>query len=65
MSWGRVVVPDPELGAEIPELMIVKLFPIVRHQGSRDTKPAYYGTPNEVAYLLFCNSAKGSALPIW
>ena len=53
MSWGRVVVPDPELGAKIPELKIIELLPIVRHQGPRDTKPAYYGTSNEVAYLLF------------
>ena len=53
MSWGQVVVPDPELGTEIPELRIVKLLPIIRHQGPRDTKPAYYGAPNEVAYLLF------------
>ena len=29
MSWGRVVVPNPELGTEIPELRIVELFPIV------------------------------------
>ena len=24
-----------------------------------DTKPVYYGTPNEVAYLLFCDSSQG------
>ena len=53
MSWGQVIVPDPELGTEIPELKIVELLPIVWNQGSRDTKPSYYGTPNEVAYLLF------------
>ena len=53
MSWGRVVVPDPELGVEILELRIVELLPIVRHHGPRDTKFAYYGAPNEVAYLLF------------
>ena len=29
MSWGQVVVPDSELGTEIPELRIVELFPIV------------------------------------
>ena len=59
MSWGRVVVPDPELGTEIPELRIVELLPIIQHQGSRDTKPAYYGMPNEVTYLLFCDSGQG------
>ena len=59
MSWGRVVVPNSELDTEIPELRIVELFPIVLHQDSRDTKPAYYGTPNEVAYLLFCDSSQG------
>ena len=59
MSWGRVVVLDPELGTEIPELRIVELLPIIRHQGPRDTKPAYYGTPNEVAYLLFHDGSQG------
>ena len=29
MSWGQVVVPDPELGTEIPEFKIIELFPIV------------------------------------
>ena len=58
MSWGRVVVLDPELGIEIPELRIVELLPIIRYQSSRDTKPANYGTPNEVAYLLLCDSSQ-------
>ena len=58
MSWGRVVVLDPELGTEIPKLRIVELLPIVRHQGSWDTKPANYGAPNEVAYLLFYDSSQ-------
>ena len=29
MSWGRVVVLDSELSAEIPELRVVKLLPII------------------------------------
>ena len=58
MSWGRVVVLDPELGIEIPELRIVELLPIIRYQGSRNTKPVNYGTLNEVAYLLFCDSSQ-------
>ena len=53
MSWGRVVIPDPELGAKIPKLRIVELLPILRHQGPRDTNPEYNGAPYEVAYLLF------------
>ena len=57
MSCGQVVVPDYELGTEIPKLRIIELFPIVLHQGSWDTKLAYYGTPNEVTYLLFCDSS--------
>ena len=55
MSWGRVVVFDSELGAEIPELRIVELFPIIRHEGPRDPEPSYYRTPDEVAHLLFCD----------
>ena len=59
MSWGRVVVLDPELGTEIPEVRIVELLPIIRHQGPRDTKSTYYGTPNEFVYLLFCDGSQG------
>ena len=55
MSWGRVVVLDSELSAEIPKLRIVELFPIIRHEGPRDPKPAYYRTPDEVVYLMFCD----------
>ena len=58
MSWGRVVVFDLELGTEIPDLRIVELLPIIRHQGSLDAKLANYGTPDEVAYLLFCDSSQ-------
>ena len=59
MSWGRVLVLDPELGTEIPELRIVELLPIIRYQGPWDTKPSYYGMPNEVAYLLFRDGSQG------
>ena len=45
MSWGRVVVPDFELNAEVPELRIVELFPIIRYEGPRDPEHAYYGIP--------------------
>ena len=55
MRWGRVVVLDSELSAEIPELKIVELFPITRHEGPRDLEPAYYRTLDKVAYLLFCD----------
>ena len=55
MSWGLVVVLDSELGAEIPKLRIVELFPIIRHKGPRDPEPVYYRMPDEVAYLLFCD----------
>ena len=59
MSWGEVLVPDPELGIEIPELRIVELLPIIRHQGPWDIKPAYYGAPNEVVYLLLRDGSQG------
>ena len=55
MGWGRVVVPDSELGTEIPKLRIVELFPIVRHEGPRDPKSTYYKAPDEVKYLLLCD----------
>ena len=53
MSWGRVVVLDSELRAEIPKLRIVELFPIVGHEGPRDSKSTYYKALDEVAYLMF------------
>ena len=52
MSWGLVVILDTELGVEISELGIIELFPIIRYQGSRDSEPANYGTPDKVTYLL-------------
>ena len=55
MSWGRVVVLDSKLSAEIPKLRFVELFPIVRHEGPRDPKSTYYKATDEVAYLLFCD----------
>ena len=55
MGWGRVVVPDSELDTEILKLRIVKLFPIVRHEGPRDPKFPYNKAPDEVAYLLLCD----------
>ena len=55
MSWGRVVVLDSELSAEIPELRVIELLPIIGHEGPWDPEPAYYRAPDEVAYLLFCD----------
>ena len=55
MSWGRVVVLNSELGAKIPELKIIELFHVIRHEGPRDPKPTYYRTPDIVAYLLLCD----------
>ena len=59
MSWGRVVVIDSELSAEIPKLRIVELFPIIKHEGPRDPKSTYYKAPDEVVYLLFCDHCQG------
>ena len=50
------------LGTEIPELRIIELFPIIRHEGPRDHEPAYYRTPDEVAYILLCNYCQGFGL---
>ena len=55
MSWGRVVVLDFELSAEISELRVVELLPIIGHKGPRDLEPAYYRALDEVAYLLLCD----------
>ena len=62
MSWGRVVVLDSKLSAEILELRIVELFPIIRYEGPRDPEPAYYRTPDKVAYLCYVIVSKGLAL---
>ena len=37
------------------ELGVVKLFSVVRYQGSWDTKPASDGSPHKIAYLLLCD----------
>ena len=58
MSWGQVVVLDPELGIEIPELRIVELLPIIRHRGSWDAKLVNYGAPDKAACLLFYDSSQ-------
>ena len=58
MSWGRVLVLDPELSTEIPELRIVELLPIIRHQGFWDAKPANYRALDKAVYLLFCDSSQ-------
>ena len=50
-----MVVLDFELCAEILELRIVELFPIIRHEGPRDPEPVYYRTPDEVTYLMLCD----------
>ena len=55
MNWGRVIVIDSELSAEIPELRIVELFPIIRHEGPRDPESAYYRTLDEVTYIMLCD----------
>ena len=61
MSWGRVVVLDSELGAEISELRIVELFPVIRHEGPRDLESAYYRTPTKLRTFCSVIVAKGSA----
>ena len=48
-------VLDSELNAEIPELRVVELFPIIGHEGPRDPELAYYRAPDEVACLMFCD----------
>ena len=52
MSWGRIVILDSELGAKFLKFEVVELLFIIKHQCFWDSKPAYYGTPNEVMYLL-------------
>ena len=55
MSCGRVVVLNSEIGAEFPELKIIELFPVIKHEGSRDPESAYHRTLDGVAYLLLCD----------
>ena len=52
MSWGQIVIFDFELGAKVFEFQVVELLSIIRYQCFWDSEPAYYGTPNEVMYLL-------------
>ena len=52
MSWGRIVILDSKLGAKVFEFQVVELLSIIRYQCFWDSEPAYYGTPNEVTYLL-------------
>ena len=44
---------NSELGAKVFEFQVVELLSIIRHQCFWDSEPTYYGSPNEVAYLLF------------
>ena len=55
MCWGRVVILNSELSAEISEFGVVELLSVVRHQGSWDTKAAYDGPPYKIVFLLFCD----------
>ena len=52
MSWGRIVILDSELDAEVFEVQVVELLAIIKYQCFCDFKPAYYGTPHEVTYLF-------------
>ena len=52
MSWERIVILDSELGAKVFEFQVVELLSIIRYQHFWDSKPAYYGTPKEITYLL-------------
>ena len=52
MSWGRIVILDPELGAKAFESLVVELFSIVLYQCFWDSEPTDYGPSNEVAHFL-------------
>ena len=52
MSWGRIVILDSELDAEVFEVQVVELLAIIKYQCFCDFEPAYYGTPHEVTYLF-------------
>ena len=52
MSRGRIVILDYELGAKIFDFQVVELLSIIKYQCFWDSEPTYYGTPNEVTYLL-------------
>ena len=62
MCWRRVIILNSELSTEIFEFAVVELFSVVWYQGSWDTKPAYDGSPYEIAYLLFCDCGQGLSL---
>ena len=52
MSWGRIVILDSELSAKLFEFKVVELLSFIIYQCFWDSELAYYGTPNEVTYLL-------------
>ena len=52
MSWGRIVILDPELGAKDFESLVVERFSILLYQCFWDSKPIDYGPPNEDAHFL-------------
>ena len=52
MSWGRIVILDSDLGVKVFEFWVVEPLSIIRHQCFWDSEPAYYGSPNKVAYFL-------------
>ena len=52
MSWGLIIILDSELGVIVFKFQVVKLLSIIKYQCFWDFEPTYYGTPNEVAYLL-------------
>ena len=55
MSWGQIVILDSELSIKVLEFQVVELLSIIRYQYFGDSEPAYYGTSNEVTYLLLGN----------
>ena len=52
MSWRLIVILDSELDAKLFEFQVVELLSIIKYQCFWDLEPAYYGTQNEVTYLL-------------
>ena len=51
MGEGGVMVFDPQLRAKISEWVIVKLFPIIWNQNSRDPIPTDDVPPDEAPHV--------------
>ena len=52
---GRIVIPNPQILTEIPELVAVKLSSVVRNNHPRDPESTNNISLDKVLYFGFCD----------